>query len=246
MKPLRTLALSLSMTAAAAFSATAATAPATAASGVMPDLNHAWSPDEIVAADNIAVAKVPLLTYSTADGKAFFDRLRATDYFMELVDPKVPLKTRLQQSAAMFAANERMLNAYALASDHGQAGHSEVSTLSGLQLNYASLNATLTSQVLATANPKDPKVAKIKSNLDLGYSSLCTMTLKLTQIPHFLPPADVTYELRTMANTIASMKAFMTPASRAALSQQLTAQRAQLPNPVDQQAVDTILHALGA
>lgn len=244
MKTLQTLALSMLMAVTGAFSATVATAPAAPPSGVMPDLNHVWSPDEIVTATNLAAAKVPLLTYATPDGKAFFDRLRAPDYFKELTDSKVPLKTRLQQSSTMFAANSRLLIAYAAAADRGQAGHAELSALDGLQMNYGSLSAILTTQVLATANPKDPKVATIKASLDTGFSGLLAMTLKLVQLPHFLPPNDVTYELRTMASSLVSMKVFLTPASRAALSQQLTAQRAQLTNPVDQQVIEDILHTL--
>ena len=246
MKTLQTFALSMLLAATSAFSATTAAAPPAPASGVMPALTHAWSPEEIIAAAELTAVKTQLPTYATPDGKAFFDRLTATDYFTALTDPKVPLKTRIHQSAEMFRANGQLLVTYAHAADRGQAGHAEVTALDVQEMRFASMYAILVNQVFATANPKDPKVVTVKANLDSGFATLCATTLKILQLPHFMAPNDVTYELQALDTTIVRMNMFFTPATRTTLSQQLTALRPQLPNAGDQKLVDHIVKTLAA
>ena len=241
MKTLHTLAFSLLLAATGAISATA---PAATASAVMPATDHAWSPEEIATAAELAATRVPLLTYATPQGKAFFDRLTATDYNKTLSDAKVPLKIRVHQNAMMLAASGQLLVAYANATNRGQPVHAEAAAASVVDLGFAGMYAILGQQWFAGTNAKDPHVVSAKAQLETQFSSICRDLLKATLIPHFFTPSEVTYILRTISNDLKYMKVFFTPATRAGLRQQLTTQRPQYPAAADEQLIDAMLQTL--
>jgi len=246
MKPIHTFALSLLLAATSAFSATAVPAPAPAApaSGVMPDLAHPWTPEEFATAADLASTKVPLLTYATPAGKAFFDRLTSMDILSALTDRKVPVKERIHQSSQMVAANGHLLAAYLAAANDSQTLHAEITAGMVLELTFSAQNAILASQFLVTANSQDPKVIALKAHLDTSLSNLCKKALAMMLVAHFQTPKEIAYELQTMSTNIVLMNVFFTPTTRVALRQQLTAMRTQLPDEPSRQLDDKIVAAL--
>ena len=238
MKTRHTLALSVLLACSIAFSATAVAQP------VMPDLGHPWSPEELVAAEEAALATKPLLNVSTRVGKGFFEHVMAPDYFKTLAAGRSSVPARVHLCATMLDSSRRLVDAYADAADHGQPLHEELADLIVLQLNYATLYSILATDWFSATNPKDPRVVSARAQMDQSFGAMYTGALKVTVHPQFFTAPEVHYILRRASGTIGSFKTYFTAPTRAALRQQLATQRPLYSNDADRQEVDKMLQAL--
>lgn len=214
----------------------------------VPALSREWSGEEYAkAAKVIASGEVPLPMLTDETGRAFLDRLTATENFSLCRDKNLPFGTRLDNYLKLLNGANTILAQYLAAANKGGDVHAECTWMMVYLLRTAAAGTEIMEEFIPTV-PKDEKYAvrmdglkKMRSGLTTIFAGAETSLSERT----FFQDQDLSQLLSAMVETLPTFKKSFARDYELELRHKLEADKAVFSQTKDKQSIDRMLDELG-